>query len=202
MRKSVTILLALVLARDVAMARWQTPVSQVPDRGRPTTPKDEMPLFEFDRYFDGGWTFEWDVPAGVLGPDDTIIGRTTYRHIEGDFYEAETQAKGTQGAFTIHEVIAFRKEAKTLTRYVTDSRGFGYLQTGTVGGDLGGYYSFNLTSAPFTHGGKSVRIKNTLYLVSPVQYKHTMTVSIDGGPFTNYGNAWWQKHKEATRGGR
>jgi hypothetical protein len=190
-RTLATILFALALAP--AVAPGQTPASQVPDRGRPTTPKDEMPLLDFERYFAGAWTFEWDVPAGVLGPDDTIVGRTTYRHIEGDFFEAITEAKGSQGNFTIRELLAYRKDAKTLTRHVTDSRGFSYIQTGTVGGDLGGYYSLNLTSAPFTHRGQTVRIKNTLYLVSPVQYKHTMTVSIDGGSFTNYGNAWWQK---------
>ena len=30
-------------------------------------------------------------------------------------------------------------------------------------------------------------------LVSPVNYKVTETISIDGGRFINYGNPWWQK---------
>jgi hypothetical protein len=198
-----TAIYLLALVPDPLAARQVgAPKSQVPDRGRPTTPADEMPLFDFDRYFSGAWTFEWDVPEGVLGPFGTMTGRTIYRHLEGQFYEAETQASGPEGPFTIRELIAYQKEAKTATRYVTDSRGFSYLQTGSVGGDLGGYYSFHFTSAPFTHRGKSIRIKNTLYLVSPAQYKHTMTVSIDGGPFTNYGNAWWQKDLKGATGRR
>lgn len=180
----------------------QLPTSQVPDRGRPTRVDDEMPLFSFEDYFLGAWTFEWDVPDGPLGPGGTITGRTVYRRVEGPFFEAETHAKGPDGAFVVRELFAYRKETKSATRHVTDSRGFSYLQSGPVGGDLGGYYSFYFTSAPFVHDGRTIRIKNTLYLVSPAQYKHTMTVSTDGGPFRNYGNAWWQKDLTVTPEGR
>src|SRR5687767_1130236 len=89
------------------------PKSQVPDRGRPTRPDDEMPLFNFDDYFTGTWTFEWDVPEGVLGPGGTISGRTVYRRLEGPFYEAETEANGPEGAFTVRELIAYQKETKS-----------------------------------------------------------------------------------------
>jgi hypothetical protein len=109
----------LVLAPAASAARSQqaaAPKSQVPDRGRPTTPEDALPLFEFERYFSGAWTFEWDVPEGVLGPEGTIAGRTTYRHLEGPFYTADTQASGPEGSFTVHELIAYQKEAKTATR--------------------------------------------------------------------------------------
>jgi hypothetical protein len=30
-------------------------------------------------------------------------------------------------------------------------------------------------------------------LLSPVQYKNVITISIDGGREINYGSAWWRK---------
>jgi hypothetical protein len=52
----------------------QLPKSQIPDLGRPTKVTDEVPPFNFDEYFLGKWTFEWDAPDGALGPAGTIKG--------------------------------------------------------------------------------------------------------------------------------
>jgi hypothetical protein len=49
-------------------------------------------------------------------------------------------------------------------------------------------------SAPFTVGGKTIRVKNTLRLMSPLSYRVASSISVDGGPFTNLGNPWWQKN--------
>jgi len=171
----------------------QLPKSQIPDLGRPTRPNDEQPVFDFDAYFLGKWTFEWEVPDGVLGPSGTIKGSIVYRKIEGPFYEATTTAAGPGGPLTIKESIAYRKEGKTAARFVTDSRGFSYQQLAPVGGDLGGYFNLYYESTPFTYKGKTVRIKNAMRLTSPLRYRNAVTVSIDGGPFTNYGSAWFEK---------
>ena len=48
-------------------------------------------------------------------------------------------------------------------------------------------------SVPFTYGGRSIRVRNAMRLFSPTSYRYTTTVSIDGGPFINYGNPWWRK---------
>src|SRR5579864_9773743 len=119
---------ALALVSAVPQPPAQLPKSQIPDLGRPTRPNDEQPLFDFDAYFLGKWTFEWEVPEGILGPSGTIKGAVTYTKIEGPFYEATTTASGPGGAMTIRESIAYRKEARTAARYVTDSRGFSYQQ--------------------------------------------------------------------------
>ena len=42
----------------------QLPKSQVPTLGRPTRPDDPAPVLNFDEYFNGKWTFTWDVPEG------------------------------------------------------------------------------------------------------------------------------------------
>jgi hypothetical protein len=169
------------------------PKGQMPELGRPTKVGDELPVFNFDQYFTGKWTFEWDVPEGALGPSGRITGTTVYKAIDGPFYEATTDASGPGGSFKLHEVIAYQKDNKALARQVTDSRGFSYLQTGTIGGDLGGIYDIYLESTPFTYNGKTIRIKHGLRLLSPFNYKVAITVSVDGGPFKNYGNPWWRK---------
>jgi hypothetical protein len=170
------------------------PKGQMPDLGRPTKGDDELPLFNFDEYFPGTWKFEWDVPEGALGPSGRITGTTIYKAIDaGKFYEATTDATGPGGAFKLREVIAYQKDHKTLARHVADSRGFAFLEAGTIGGDLGGLYTIYFDGSPFTYNGKTVRIKHAMRLLSPLNYKVSTTVSVNGGPFTNYGNPWWKK---------
>ena len=176
----------------------QLPKSQVPDLGRPTKVTDEQPLFNFEEYFVGKWTFEWEVPDGILGPAGTIKGSIVYKHIDGPFYEATTTATALGGALTIKESIAYRRDGKTAARWITDSRGFSYQQIAPVGGDLGGYFNLYYDGSPFTYKGKTIRIKNALRLTSPLKYRNAVTVSIDGGAYANYGSAWFEKDTGST----
>jgi len=164
MRLSLAPLAAVALAAAIGatMTAQQTlPKGQMPELGRPTKVGDELPLFDFDAYFIGTWTFEWDMPEGPLGPSGQVAGSTIYRVIEaGKFYQADTISAGPGGAFTLHELIAYQKDNKALSRHVTDSRGFSYLQLGDIGGDLGGIYNIYYDSTPFTYNGHAVRIKN------------------------------------------
>jgi hypothetical protein len=184
---------AVPVAAQQPPAQPQTPRSQMPDLGRPTKSSDTLPLFNFDGYFLGKWTFEWDVPDSALGPAGTITGTTTYTRIDDTFYLATTQATGPAGPITIKETFGYKKDNKAIARQVADSRGFAFTQVGTVGGDLGGYYNIYLESAPITVGGKSIRLRHTLRLLSPVNFKVETRISEDGGPFTNFGTPWWRK---------
>ncbi|PYQ88731.1 MAG: hypothetical protein DMG02_15890 [Acidobacteria bacterium] len=193
---------AVALASTLAAQQQdkpQLPKSQIPDLGRPTKVTDEQPLFSFEEYFPGKWNFEWDVPEGVLGPSGTVKGSIVYKKIEGPFFEATTTATAPSGALTIKELIAYRREGKTASRYITDSRGFSYQQIAPVGGDLGGYFNLYYEGSPFAYKGRTVRIRNALRLTSPLRYRNSVTVSVDGGPFTNYGSAWYEKDATATR---
>ena len=177
----------------------QMPRGQMPELGRPTQGDDPLPLFNFDDYFIGKWNFEWDVPEGPLGPSGRITGTTVYSAVDGKFYEARSDAAGAWGKFSMRETIAYHKEYKALARQVTDSRGYSYMQIGSVGGVLGGLFNIYLESSPFSVGGKTVRIKHAMRLLSPYNYKVGTTVSVDGGPFMNYGNPWWRKDAAASR---
>ena len=109
------------------------PKGQMPDLGRPTKTEDELPPFNFDDYFVGKWTFEWDVPDGPLGEAGRITGTTTYRALGGRNYEATTEAEGPGGKFTVKEVIDYQKDQKVMSRHVTDTRGFAFDETATIG---------------------------------------------------------------------
>lgn len=183
---------------QVSAQSAQQPSSQIPTVGRPTSSSDPLPLFDFDRYFTGGWTFEWDVPESPLGPEGTIKGTTVYRKLADNFFEAITEAVGPGGPLKITETFAYRRENKTLARMVTDSRGFSFIQIGAIGGDLGGYYSIFFEGAPFVFKGETVSLRTTMRLLSPVNYKVESRISVDGGPATNFGSPWWQREKSSS----
>ena len=194
--RTLTALVCLSLASATAAQdqRPALPKGQMPDLGRPTKVGDEMASLNFDEYFTGKWTFEWDMPDGPLGDSGQVTGTTIYKVIEpGKFYQADTAASGPGGAFTVHELIAYHQEQKALSRYVTDSRGFSYLQIANIGGDLGGIFNIFYESSPFTYNGKTVRLKHALRLLSPYNYKVATSVAVDGGAYRNYGNPWWRK---------
>ena len=188
----------LLLASCVSASVWaqsqpgQPPKGQMPDLGRHTQQDDKVPPFDFDMYFIGKWSFEWDMPEGPLGPAGRVEGTTTYTG-GGGTYEAVTEATAPSGKFTVREQVTYQKDQKTLTRDVADSRGFKYRQTGTIGGDLGGFYTIYFESESFTVNGKPVRVKHTMRLTAPLAHRVSITVAEGDGPFRNYGTPWWRK---------
>jgi hypothetical protein len=201
MRSSYAVVLVLIaagaaLAAQAAPEQQQRPRGQMPDLGRTTKSDDAVPLFDFDAYFPGTWTFEWDVPDSPLGPAGRIEGKTTYRKVGDGMYEAVTTATGPTGPFTITEAIKYQRDQKTISREVTDSRGFSYSQASTIGGDLGGFYNIFFESTPFTASGETVRVKHNFRLGSPLAYRVMASVSVDGGPYTNLGSPWWRKESQ------
>ena len=187
--------LALAVAGLLAQSPAQPPKprGQMPDLGRTTKGDDTVPLFDFDAYFPGKWTFEWDVPEGPLGPSGHLEGTTVYKKTADGVYEAVTTATGPGGPFTIKETIRYQREQRSLSRDVADSRGFSYKQSGTIGGDLGGFFNIYFESEPFKAGGQSVRLKHAMRLTSPLAYRVSTTVAVNDGPYTNYGTPWWRK---------
>jgi hypothetical protein len=138
---------------------------------------------------------KWDVPESPIGPAGRIEGATVYRKLSDGVYEAVTTATGPSGPFTIKELIKYQRDQKTISREVTDSRGFTYTQASTIGGDLGGFYNIFFESTPFKTGGKTVRIKHVMRLGSPLAYRVAASVSVDGGAYSNLGNPWWRKEQ-------
>lgn len=186
-------LAASLSAGGQAPGTQQVPKGAMPTLGRPTQANDVVPTLDFESYFVGKWTFEWSLPDSPLGPAGTVTGTTIVTKLDETFYEATTEGDGPAGPFKVKELLAYHREGKTLARQVTDSRGYAYLQSGAIGGDLGGIYNIHLESAPFVAQGKSVRLRSVLRLLSPLNYRVAVSLSVDGGPFTNLGNPWWRK---------
>lgn len=194
-----TLSIAIIAFAVAASAGAQTPMStqqpkgQMPDLGRHTKQDDQVPLFDFDAYFLGTWTFEWDMPEGPLGPAGRVEGTTTYTAAGEGLYDALTEATGPSGKIVIKERIRYNKTQKTLTREGEDSRGFKHSQTGTIGGDLGGFFTIYFESAPFLVNGRPVRLKHAMRLTAPLAHRVSITVAEGDGAFRNYGTPWWRK---------
>ena len=171
----------------------ELPKSQVPTLGRPTRSDDPAPLLDFFAYFKGTWNVTWDFPDSPLGPADVLDGATVFTEKGPGRFEARTEGTTASGAVTITDAIDYARDARTIARTVTDSRGFTYRQSGTVAGDLGGQFAIRLEGAPFTHHGQTVRINSVMRLLAPLNFRTQTHISVDGGPFTNYGNPWWRK---------
>lgn len=196
-RAAVALAVGLAALPAAAQTPPALPKSQVPTLGRPTKPDDPAPLLDFALYFKGTWNVTWDYPESPLGPADVTSGSTTYTETGPGTYEASSTMENSAGKYTVKEVFEYQREQHALTRTVTDSRGFSYVQKGTVNGDLGGQFTIRLDGQPFTYKGQSLRINSIMRLMSPLNYRVQYTVSAGDAPFTNYGNPWWRK--EGTR---
>jgi len=196
MRRIVPAAFLLLCATSVAAQQppAQPPVKgAMPNLGRPTKATDEVPPLDFQGYFSGAWDFEWTVPESALGPAGPVSGTTVYTSLGNGVYEAASTGEGPNGPFTITERFEYQQDKKLITRQVKDSRGWSYTSTATVAGDLGGIYYLLYESEPFTAGGKTVRLKENVRLLSPFNYRVAITVAEGGGEFSNYGNPWWRK---------
>src|SRR5256885_13104740 len=99
MRVAFAVLAAAIVSTSVPVTMAQPPAQQplpkgqMPDLGRPTKVDDQLPTLNFDEYFPGTWTFEWEVPDGPLGPSGSITGTTIYKVVDaGKFFTADTDA--------------------------------------------------------------------------------------------------------------
>jgi hypothetical protein len=163
------LILALLLFQPfVQQSAEQSAQQPVQKQSRPTDPSDPMPPPNMD-YFVGAWTFEWNVPESPLGPAGKIKGKETYRKINASTYESEIEGEGPAGAFK------------------------GRATTVPIGGDLGGYYTIFWESEPIKKGGKTIKLKGKTLMLSPAHYRLQVQISVDGGPYTNFGNPWFRK---------
>jgi hypothetical protein len=180
---------ALLVLVSVTAVDAQVPTEQpkglMPNLGRPTKTEDVVPPLDFEKYFVGTWTFAADAPDTVLGPGGESSGTITYRKTGDGTYQAITEGKNDSGSFTIRETITYQPGETTATRFVEDSRGYSYRQTGEVGGNIGGDYRLFFKSAPFTYKGTQVRLNHTIYLAAPLTFRIDLEVSEGTGPFVH-----------------
>ncbi len=184
------LVIALVLLQPVVYSR--TPqTAQAPNR--PTDPADPMPPPNMD-YFLGTWVFEWNVPESPLGPAGKLKGKETYtRSLKAGSYESEIEGEGPSGALKGRATTSYDEKQRMVTRTETGLFPMPMTKTGPIGGDLGGYYTIHWETAPLVKDGRTIRLKGRTQMLSPANYRLQVLISVDGGPFTNFGNPWFRK---------
>jgi hypothetical protein len=159
---------------------------------RPTDPNDPMPPPNMD-YFVGAWTFEWNVPESPLGPAGKFKGKETYKKSPNGDYESEIEGEGPQGAFKARATTNYNEKERSVTRSEAGLFGVPLVKTGPIGGDLGGYYTIFWETQPVKKNGKTIKLKGKTLMLSPANYRLQVQISVDGGPYTNFGNPWFRK---------
>jgi hypothetical protein len=160
---------------------------------RPTDPNDPMPAPNMD-YFVGTWTFDWNVPESPLGPAGKIKGKETYKKINATTYESEIEGDGLAGAFKGRATTVYNEKEKQVTRAETGLFGsISLKKAGPIGGDLGGYYTIFWETEPIKKDGKTIKLKGKTLMLSPANYRLQVQISVDGGPYTNFGSPWFRK---------
>jgi hypothetical protein len=158
-----------------------------------TKPGDPQPPPDMD-YFLGAWSFEWNVPESVMGPGGKVKGKETYRKaLNGSVYESEIEGEGPEGPFKGLALTSYDPAQKTVSRYEIYSYGLSCLKTGPIGGDLGGYYTIYWEGTPIKRNGHVIKMKGKTLMRSPASFRLEVQISVDDGPYTSYGNPWFQK---------
>ena len=169
-----------------------------PQAPRATNPDDPMPPPNLD-YFLGSWSFEWNVPESPLGPAGKFKGIETYsKGKDSSSYESVVEGEGPQGAFKGRSLMVYREKEKQVTRTETGMFGVSQTKTGPIGGDLGGYYTIFWETAPIKKEGKTVKLKGKTLMLSPANYRLQVQISVDDGPYTNFGSPWFRKAEAKT----
>jgi hypothetical protein len=174
------------------LGEGSAPQQSAQQPSRPTDPSDPMPPPNMD-YFVGSWTFEWNVPESPLGPAGKIKGKETYKKTSDGVYESEVEGEGPQGAFKGRATTNYNEKEKSVTRSETGLFGVSLVKTGPIGGDLGGYYTIFWETQPVKKNGKTIKLKGKTVMLSPANYRLQIQISVDGGPYTNFGNPWFRK---------
>ena len=138
-------------------------------------------------FFVGTWEFEGVLPESPLGEAGEFYGTETVRHVEGCTYESRTTATLAGSSLTITSRLIYDRRVKYLVRIDDDSRGFEVLKVGVLRGDPGGYSSHHWEAPVIDVGGSEVRLRGRTYITSPFAIRDRTEISVDGGPFTNYG---------------
>ena len=183
----------LIFALFIVQPFVQQPASpSAPQKPRPTDPSDPMPPPNLD-YFIGSWSFEWNVPESPLGPAGKVKGTETVRKVANGSYESEIVGESPAGAIKGRATTLYNEKEKLVTRNETGLFGVSLKKAGPIGGDLGGYYTIFWESEPIKKGGKTIKLKGKTLMLSPANYRVQMQISVDGGPYTNFGNPWFRK---------
>ena len=147
-------------------------------------------------YFVGAWEVEGVLSESPLGESTEFYGTEVFRHVGECNYESTLKATTVGGDVMIESRLIYDRRASYLVRLEDDSRGVEFVKIGRIGGDPGGYYSHHWQAAPVTSQGQQVRLTGRTFMLSPFRYEIQTRISVDGGPFVNFGTVRWERADE------
>jgi hypothetical protein len=162
---------------------------------RPTSPDDPQPQFNPD-YFVGAWTMEYEAPDTPLAAEGMHTGTLSVRHVDGCYYEGDLAAKDPNGAAYATKIqIMYDPAARYVTWVEVDSRGYTLLKPGTIGADLGGYFTHYFETQGFktSKTGPVLHVKGSTFVASPSNFRIRRSLSVAGEPYMNIGEMWFRK---------
>jgi hypothetical protein len=165
---------------------------------RPTSPDDGAPPFNPD-YFVGRWAMEYDAPETPLAVEGMHTGTLIVKHVDGCYYEGELTAKDPKGAAYATKIqLMYDAAGKYLTWIEIDSRGYTLFKPGTIGADLGGYFTHYFETQGFKARGASssgplLHVKGSTFIASPSNFRIRRSLSVAGEPYMNIGEMWFRK---------
>lgn len=89
--------------------------------------------------------------------------------------------------------MGYDTAAKAYTRREFWSTGVEIGKSGTMGSDAGGWSMIQWECTLGARGGRTVRLKGATLMYSPVNYRLHLQISVDGGPYSNFGSPWFRK---------
>ena len=209
-RAALTFLLAVVAVTAAGVAEAQPPAPQDPPsqlectvgatQGGPTTGAEMVPPFD-PGYFLGVWKIEWNPPETGLFPLGPYTGTETVTHINNRYLRVVVDLQSEDGTTITGEGMIFYEfglGGQSIVRYVVYDTGFALLQSGPVGGDLGGYFSAFWETPEVAHNDHTFVLRGRSYFVSPAAYRVNQEISVDGTAFFNHGVMWLTKQSEPT----
>ena len=161
----------------------------------PTTGEEMTAPFD-PRYYLGVWEVEWNPPDTGLFPPGPFTGIERITHIDSRYLRVEVDLHSESGEQVTGEGMIFYEfglGGQSVVRYVTYDAGFALLQSGPVGGDLGGYYSSFWETPEVENNGHKFALRGRSYYVSPEAYRVNQEISVDGEDFFNFGTMWLTK---------
>jgi len=195
---ALTFLLVVVAFTAAGVAEAQLESTAAATQGGPTTGEEMVPPFD-PRYFLGVWEIEWNPPETGLFPLGPYTGTETITHINNRYLRVVVDLQSEDGTTIAGEGMIFYEFSlggQSVVRYVVYNTGFALLQTGPVGGDLGGYFSAFWETPEVAHNDHTFVLRGRSYFVSPAAYRVNQEISVDGTEFFNHGVMWLTKQGE------